>query len=71
MPSCAITCIERKFRKDFFREGIRKPFLDFEVTVPSDYNGLMEAMNYHGYMQFPRMSIRKPSHYYNSDIIIW
>lgn len=71
MPSCAITCIERKFKKAFFREGIRKPFIDFEVTVPSDYDGLMEAMNYHGYMQFPRMSIRKPSHYFNSDIIIW
>ena len=71
MPSCAITCIERKFKKAFFKEGIRKPFLDFEVTVPSDYDGLMEAMGYHRYMQFPRMSIRKPSHYFNSDIIIW
>lgn len=71
MPSCAIRCIERKFKKSFFQEGLRKPFLDFEVTVPSDYDGLMEAMGYHGYMTFPRMSIRKPSHYFNSDIIIW
>ncbi len=71
MPSCAIRCIERKFKKSFFREGIRKPFLDFEVTVPSDSDGLMEAMGYHGYMTFPRLSIRKPSHYFNSDIVIW
>lgn len=71
MPSCAIRCIERKFNQDFFNEGIRKPFLDFEVTIPSDYNGLMDAMGYHGYMQYPRLSIRKPSHYYNSDIVIW
>ncbi len=71
MPSCAIRCIERKFKQDFFKVGLRKPFLDFEVTVPSDIDGLMEAMGYHGYMQFPRMSIRKPSHYFNSDIIIW
>ncbi len=71
MPSCAITCIERKFLQSFFGQGIRKPFLDFEVTVPMDYDGLMEAMGYHGYMQYPRMTIRKPSHYFNSDIIIW
>ncbi len=71
MPSCAITCIERKFKQAFFEEGQRKPFLDFKVTVPKDYDGLMEAMGYHGYMQFPRMTIRKPSHYFNSDIVIW
>lgn len=71
MPSCAITCIERKFKQSFFQEGLSLPFLDFEVMVPHNYNGLMEAMGYHGYMQFPRMSIRKPSHYFNSDIIIW
>ena len=71
MPSCAIRCIERKFKQEYFGEGIRKPFLDFEVTVPCDCDGLMEAMGYHGYMQYPRMSIRKPSHYFNSDIIIW
>ncbi len=71
MPSCAIRCIERKFKQNYFGEGLRKPFLDFEVTVPSDYEGLMEAMGYHDYMQFPRLSIRKPSHYFNSDIIIW
>ena len=71
MNSCAITCIERKFKKVFFGEGQRMPFLNFEVTVPADYDGLMEAMGYHGYMQFPRMTIRKPSHYFNSDIIIW
>lgn len=71
MPSCAITCIERKFKQHYFGNGQRSPFLDFEVTVPSDVDGLMEAMGYHGYMQFPRMTIRKPSHYFNSDIVIW
>lgn len=71
MNSCAIRCIERKFKKEFFGEGKRMPFLDFEVSVPVDYDGLMEAMGYHGYMQFPRMSIRKPSHYFNSDIVVW
>ena len=71
MPSCAITCIERKFKQRLFGEEQRMPFLDFEVSVPSDIDGIMEAMGYHGYMQFPRMTIRKPSHYFNSDIIIW
>ena len=71
MPSCAIRCIERKLNWLFFQDCVRKPFLDFEVNVPSDCDGIMEAMGYHGYMYFPRMSIRKPSHYYNSDIIIW
>ena len=71
MNSCAIRCIERKFKKEFFGEGKRMPFLDFEVSVPADCDGLMEAMGYHGYMQFPRMSIRKPSHYFNSDIVVW
>ena len=71
MSSCAITCIERKFKQDFFKEGKRMPFQDFEVTVPFDYDGLMEAMGYHDYMNFPRMAIRKPSHYFNSDIVIW
>ncbi len=71
MPSCAITCIERKFSKDFFGEGLYMPFNDVQVMIPKDYAGLLEAMGYHGYMNFPPLHIRKPSHYFNSDIEIW
>ena len=71
MPSCAITCIERKFKKDFFNEGTYLPFNDMQVMVPEKYAELLEAMGYHGYMNFPPLHIRKPSHYFNSDIEIW
>lgn len=71
MPSCAITCIERKFKKEFFGDGKYMPFNDIQVMVPVDYDGLLEAMGYHGYMNFPPLHIRKPSHYFNSDIEIW
>ncbi len=71
MANCAITCIERRFKQEFFREGQRMKMREIEVTVPSDYDGLLNAMGYKNYMQFPPMSVRKPSHYFNSDIIIW
>lgn len=71
MESCAIRCIELKYPKEHFGEGLRMPFADIEVMVPSDYDAQLGAMRYRNYMEFPRMSVRKPSHYFNSDIEIW
>jgi len=71
MPSCAITCIERRFDKKFFGEGIRVPFRDIEIVIPDDADGLLEAMGYQGYMTPLPESLRRPSHYFNSDIVIW
>ncbi len=71
MPSCAITCIERRFPKSLFGEGKRVPFRDIEIMIPDDADGLMEAMGYHGYMTPIAEYLRKPSHYFNSDIVIW
>ena len=71
MDSCAITCIERRFEKKLFGNGKRVPYHDMEVMVPEDYDGLLLAMGYKNYMELPRLSIRKPSHYFNSDIEIW
>ena len=66
-----IVYIQRRHKKSFFRDGIPKPFRDFEVMVPSDYDGLLKDMGYGNYMQFPRLSVRKPSHYFNTDIQLW
>lgn len=71
MPSCAVTCIERRFSKAFFGEGKRVPFRNIEITIPDDADGLMEAMGYHGYMTPVPQHLRRPSHYFNSDIVIW
>ena len=71
MESCAIRCIELKYPKEHLGEGLRLPFADIEVMVPSDYDGQLHDMRYRNYMEFPRLSIRKPSHYFNSDIEIW
>lgn len=71
MESCAITCIERRYPKKHYGEGLRLPFADIEVMVPSDYDSQLFSMWYRNYMEFPRLSIRKPSHYFNSDIEIW
>lgn len=71
MDSCAIRCIELKYPKEFFGEGKRMPFYDIEVMVPSDYDAQLQSMRYHNYMELPRMAVRKPSHYFNSDIEIW
>ncbi len=71
MPSCAITCIERRFSKKFFGRGVRVPFRDIEIVIPDDADGLLEAMGYHGYMIPLPESLRRPSHYFNSDIVIW
>ncbi len=71
MPSCAVTCIERRFPKKLFGEGKRVPFRDVEIMIPDDADGLMEAMGYHGYMTPVPEHLRRPSHYFNSDIVIW
>ncbi len=71
MNSCAITCIERKFPKKLFMNGRDEIVGEMNAKVPKDAEGLMEAMGYHNYMTFPPCSIRKPSHYFNSDIEIW
>ena len=71
MSSCSIMCIERKFNKDFFGTPKRVPFEDIECSIPTDYDGLLNAMGYRNYMNYPPLSIRKPSHYFNSDITIW
>lgn len=71
MDSCAIRCIELKYPKIHFGEGKNMPFYDMEVMVPSDHDAQLHAMRYQNYMEFPRMSVRKPSHYFNSDIEIW
>lgn len=71
MESCAIRCIELKYPKEHFGEGLRLPFEDIEVMVPSDYDAQLKAMRYNNYMELPPMFIRKPSHYFNSDIEIW
>lgn len=71
MDSCAIRCIELKYPKKYFGEGRRMPFYDMEVLVPTDYDAQLHSMRYSNYMEFPRMSVRKPSHYFNSDIEIW
>lgn len=71
MESCAIRCIELKYPQKHYGEGLRLPFSNIEVMVPSDYDAQLKAMRYHNYMEFPRMSVRKPSHYFNSDIEIW
>lgn len=71
MPGCAITCIERRFDRKFFGEGVRVPFRNIEITIPDDADGLLEAMGYHNYMTPLPESLRRPSHYFNSDIAIW
>ncbi len=71
MNSCAITCIERKFNKQWFGNGIRVPFEDIEVIIPADSPALLEGMGYHNYMNYPPYGMRRPSHYFNSDIEIW
>ena len=71
MSSCSITCIERKFNKDFFGIPQRAPFEDTVCSIPSDYDGLLKAMWYRNYMNYPPLLYRKPSHYFNSDLTIW
>lgn len=70
MESCAIRCIELKYPRSYFGEGLRLPFENIEAMVPTDYDAQLKSMRYHDYMNFPRCSIRKPSHYFNSDITI-
>lgn len=71
MESCAIRCVELKYSRAHFGEGQRVPFESIEVMIPSDYNAQLLDMRYRNYMEFPRMAVRKPSHYFNSDIEIW
>ena len=71
MPSCSIMCIERRFAKKYFGEGTRLPMNDMLAMVPKDFDGLLNSMGYYNYMNLPPLFIRKPSHYFNSDISIW
>jgi len=71
MSGFSITCIERKLRKDFFGDGQDVPFEDTLAMIPSNVEGLMEAMHYCDYLSYPSYDIRKPSHYFNSGIEIW
>ncbi len=71
MANLIVFYIQRRFKQTIFGDGVLKPFRDFEVRVPDDYDGLLNAMGYGGYMQFPRLSVRKPSHYFNTDIRLW
>ena len=63
-------CIELKYPKKHFGSGKRVPFDNIEVMIPSDYDAQLKSMRYYDYMDYPRMAIRKPSHYFNSDISI-
>ena len=74
MSACAITCIEKRFKKDFFGDGKPGKLHGMDVKVPDDPDSLFAAMGYGGLasiMNLPRYSIRKPSHYFNCDIEIW
>ena len=74
MNSCAITCIEKTFKKEFFEEGGDGKLHGIDVKIPKDSDSLFHAMGYGGLasiMNYPRYSIRKPSHYFNCDIEIW
>lgn len=67
----SITCIDRRIKKSFLGNGCEMMMEDIKVIVPEDYNGFLESMNYHNYMSYPPLHIRKPSHYFNADISIW
>jgi len=74
MNACAIVCIERTFKHEFFEEGAPGKLHGMDVRVPKDADGLFHAMGYGGLasiMNYPPYSIRKPSHYFNCDIEIW
>ncbi|GEM_PF-4128146 len=74
MNACAITVIERTFKKEFFEEGGDGKLHGIDVKIPKDPDGLFHAMGYGGLaniMNYPPHSIRKPSHYFNCDIEIW
>ncbi len=71
MTSRAITDISRRFPKRCFGEPKRATFADFDVMIPEDSFGLCNAIGYGDIMQYPPCSIRKPSHYFNSDIELW
>ena len=74
MNACAIVCIERTFKKEFFEEGDVGKFHGMDVAIPKDADGLFKAMGYGGVaniMNFPPLHVRKPSHYFNSDLEIW
>lgn len=71
MESCAIRCVELKYPREHFGEGQRVPFESIEVMIPSDYDAQLQDMRYRNYMEYPRMAVRKPSHYFNSDIEVW
>lgn len=74
MNACAITCIERTFKHEFFEAGAPGKLHGIDVSIPKDADSLFRCMGYGGVaniMNFPPYSIRKPSHYFNCDIEIW
>lgn len=64
-----IGCIERLFDKSWFGDGIRMPFEDMNVIVPQEYDAFLRNM-FGDYMCLPGLSYRKPSHYFNTDIVM-
>jgi lipopolysaccharide cholinephosphotransferase len=68
---CAVTCLQRRYDKVDYGAGVRMPFESIEVMAPSNYDGQLKGMCYYNYMTFPPYAIRKPSHYFNSDIEIY
>lgn len=64
-----IGCIERLFDKSWFGDGVRMPFGDMEVSVPQEYDAFLRNM-FGDYMCLPGLSYRKPSHYFNTDIVM-
>lgn len=69
--SFAILCIDRRVKKSFLGEGKEMQMENLMVRVPVDCDGFLENMTYHNYMNYPGLSVRKPSHYFNSDLDIW
>ena len=71
MSSGPIYYVERTYSKKFFKEGKLMDFENMKVFVPSNPEGLLHAQNYGDFMKYPPYAMRKPSHYFNSDISIW
>ncbi|MCR4924835.1 MAG: LicD family protein [Clostridiales bacterium] len=67
----AILCIDRRIKKAFLGNGKEMQMENLKVRVPIDCDAFLENMTYHNYMNYPGLSVQKPSHYFNSDIEIW
>lgn len=64
-----INHIGRLFDKSWFGDGVRMPFEDMEVSVPQEYDAFLRNM-FGDYMCLPGLIYRKPSHYFNTDIVM-